>query len=96
MLTQDEQMNLYDHNKHFQTDLPTNFQNRLYLRNLRPMRFAQNLDCKRYTLDNTFNDKKDIQNLNITKLYNNFKPDNTYDNKSRINTKRTQESVKTN
>jgi len=59
------------------------------------MRYARNLDNKRVTLDNSFNDKKDIQQLNITKYYNRFKFDHnststkhstmsTYNNNSKL------------
>jgi len=38
ILTQEEQMQLYEHNKHFHFDKSTNLHNKLILRNIRPMR----------------------------------------------------------
>jgi len=38
ILTQEEQMQLSEHNKHFHFDKSTNLHNKLMLRNIRPMR----------------------------------------------------------
>jgi len=47
------------------------------------------MDNKRVTLNNTFQEKDEIKQLNITKYYNRFRPHNN----SRMNTTNTATSV---